>query len=85
MAYVPQRIGTGSLWAEPDLHHAIMLLRRVRDDVGYRERISAGARRSIEERNASFFNGRYIKTIVECYLSYKWEQQQNAALELQPT
>jgi hypothetical protein len=80
--YDPIRVGEPCLWAEPDLHHAITLMRRVRNDVEYRERISAEARRSIEERNNAFLKGRYVKEIIESYLSYRWERNASLAGEL---
>lgn len=84
-AYSNLRADDVGLWAEPDLLHAVTLMRRVRNDVEYRERIAAAARRSIDERNRSFFGGQYIKEIVESYLAHVWEQRQDlVADELRP-
>ena len=54
----------GSIWAEPDLDHAVELMRKVVSDPGLSARLGAAARRTIEERfSPAAIGGRYRRRL----------------------
>lgn len=55
----------GTLWAEPDLRHAVETLRRVRDDAAGRERRGEAARRRIESLYSPRVSGERIRARLE--------------------
>jgi hypothetical protein len=75
-AYSSLRIEDVGLWAEPDLLHAVSLMRRVKTDAAFRAQIAAQARRSIETRNKAFFGGECVTAMKQSYLAHQWEHRE---------
>jgi hypothetical protein len=75
-AYSSLTIEDVGLWAEPDLLHAVSLMRRVKDDAAFREQIGAQARRSIAARNEAFFGGQCVTALKQSYLAHQWEHRE---------
>lgn len=65
LAYQPEAIGPGQVWAEPSISEAATWMRRLADDESLRRRIGSAARTAMDTRRSQVLEGRVLADLIQ--------------------
>lgn len=63
-AYGSDSVTTSECWAEPDVHHAARLMRRLNDEPGWRRRLGVKAKQDLRERHQRIVAAPFVDDLI---------------------